>query len=226
MIKNTKNELISDQDYLLTQRLIWHYVDGLITLPEMLELLPTDMNLAKMVLISRNNVTDKNLDKDFVTMVVNYYYKRLNEYKNCFEQKSFEKLLTVKELFFLTDSIEIEKLLTAKTVDFSDEFRKSISPLKEELKPLFAEKALGNFPNRIVIKLKQYNELFNREKYLKYKPGYVALNGENHYVTQEMIDYAEKILAENNLFPAKNPTEKFIFSLCKKQAEANSEPNT
>jgi len=225
MNKETVKNQMSHDDWMYALSLIEHYVNGKLTFNEMLDVLPAELNLASLIKIAKKGFYDDSIAPKFATMIIDHYYSRLNEYKSRYEQSSFEKLLTVKEVFFLTDYIEITKLVEGKTINLYNELLDALQPLKKHIYPILIKKVCGNYRNKICMMIKPYDSLFNKERYLSETPGYISPEGNISYVTEDMINIAEDILSQNELFPAKMPTEKFIFSLCKNKALENEEPS-
>jgi len=216
-------ENITNDDYIYTRNLIDAYVNGLITFPELLDVVPATVNLASLLHISKVGFHDKSIYVKLATMLINHYHSRLSEVKNFGNEKQFKKLLTVKEVFFLTDTEHIERLLEGKEVSLGDEFRKSFTPYHEKLLPLLREKVLGTSRTKIDIMLQPYNELFNKEKYLKCPSGYLSPTGNEYYVDEKLVDYAETLASEQELFPVKLAFERLLFETLKKQVLESEE---
>ena len=224
MKKYQLNKRISIDDYNYGLNLVKHYVDGNLTFLEMLAVLPTSLDLATLISIAHEGFSDKTISEQFAKMVINYYYDRLNEVKNFREEIYFKKLLTPQEVFFLLDYSKLQKLIDGKEISIVEEFKKAFLPVKEAVHPLLKEKVFGNSKNQITRNLGFYNRLFSRDLYYKYTPAVILSNGDIVYVTDDIIDIVEKFQQENNLFPARQPTEQFISEVCKKQHEKDVQP--
>lgn len=218
MNKHTMNEPLSYDDTIYTRNLLEDFANNILTFDQLLEVAPSELNLAKLFVIVKNSfITEKR--KTITQKIINYYHNRLSEVKNYTDETTFKKLLTVKEVLFLTDSTEIQKMLDGKEIDLAEEIRNALNPVKQINYDFLMKKVFGNHKSKLVIMIEPYNCLFNREKYLKYTPGYMSPEGEISYVTDSMIDEVEKMQAELEIFPARIPTEKYLFNMCKTQAQ-------
>lgn len=218
-------ENITNDDYVYTKNLIDAYINGLITFPEFLEVAPTTINLKSTLYVARNGFSDKSVFTKCANMLINYYYNRLSEVKNFHEEKYFKKLLTVKEVFFLTNFEQIEKLTEGKEINLGEEVRSAFFKYRNELQPIYYDKVGGNAKNKLGIMISAYNSLFIKEKYLENPSGYMMPNGEIAYVKEQFVDDVEKKASNLELFPARKPIERFIFEAYKKHLLENQEPS-
>lgn len=222
MNKYTMNKPLSIDDVHYTKSVLLDYVKGDLTFEQLLEVLPAEVNLAKlMVLLSEQH--DDKLTINASELIINHYYNRLKEVKNYNEEKYLKKLLTTKEVFFLTDHLELQKLVDGKDIDIAEEVRVAFNPVRDKIQDLLKAKVLGSSSTKLVFMVKPYSAIFIRNKYLKQTPGIVSSSGEIKYVSNEMINQAEQFLTENDLFPARVPTEKYLFKLCREQLDKEEE---
>ncbi len=217
MNRFTMNEALPYDDVQYTKSFLREFACDNLTFEQLLEIVPSSINLANLMVLINKAFNDEQVKK-ICTKIVNHYYNRLNQVDNFSDENLLNKFLTVKEVLFLTDHIEIEKILEGKEIDFAEEIRWAFKPVREKCNSLITNKVIGNSRSKSVIKIAHYNSIFNKEKYLKNPTGYVSPEGNISYVTEKIVDDAETILSENNLFPARFLVERYLFETCKKQA--------
>lgn len=222
MNKHTMNEPLSIDDVHYTKSIILDYVQGYLTFDQLLEVIPADVNLAKLMVMLKELRNDE-LTKKVSELIINHYYNRLKEVKNFTEEKYLKKLLTAKEVFFITDADVVEKIVEGTPVDLAEEFRVAFNPVREKIQSLMAQKVLGSSKTKIALMIKPYDSIFVRDKFLKSTPGIMSASGEITYVDNNMIDKAEQFLTDYELYPARMPTEKYLFELCRREANKNVE---
>jgi len=208
------NEIEID-DYNYALELIEYYANDKLSFDEFLDVLPTTINLKSSIEIVYDRFYDKTICKNYATKIINHYHSRLMETNYFQSEDFFSKLLTIKEIFFLTNVEQLEKLVTGKEINLGQEIREAFEPIKKEIPELMQKKVLGNSRSKLAILIKPYNSIFNEQQFLKYKPAIYSKNENITYISHEMVHNAEMFLAHNELFPAKLPTEKQIFKICK-----------
>ena len=122
MNKYTMNEPLSIDDVHYTKSILLDYVQGDLTFNQLLDVMPADVNLAKLMIMLKNQQNDE-LTKKVSELIINHYHNRLKEVKNFTEEKYMKKLLTAREVFFITDADVVEKIVEGKPVDLAEEFR-------------------------------------------------------------------------------------------------------
>lgn len=222
MNKYTMYEPLSYDDVVYTRSVLKEFMFNYITFQDFLEVAPAELNLAKLIVLAKNILDEESCIK-LAELVINHYYSRLKEVKNYTEEKFLKKLLTTKEVFFLTDADGIERIIEDSNFDLAEEIRVAFNPIRDKIQPLLKSKVLGNSCFKLVTMIKPYNSIFNREKFLRNTPGIISPDGKISYVTDAMIDKAENFQSENELFPARVPTEKYLFNLCRKESSEDSE---
>ena len=218
-------ENITNDDYIYTKNLIDAYVNGLISFPEFLEVAPSPLNLKSTLKIAKDGFNDKTIFTKLANMLINYYYNRLSEVKNFHEEKYFKKLLTVKEVLFLTDSDKIEKLVEGKEINLGEEIRSAFFKYKNELHPIYSDKVGGNAKCKLGVMISPYNSLFVKEKYLNNPSGLILQDGKISYVEEKFVDEVEALASNLELFPSRRPLECFVFETYKKNVLENQEPS-
>lgn len=218
MNKYTMYEPLSDDDAHYTKWLLNDFLTEDFDFLQFLEAAPAELNLAKLNVLLKYDCSD-NVIKAVSEKIINHYHSRLTEVKNFTEDKYFQKLLTPKEVFFLTDSEVVQQIVDSKIVDLAEEIRVAYSPLRDAIRPILTEKVLGTTKDKVIHMIKVYNSMFKRDRYLKNTPGIILDSGEIAYVSNQMIDTVENLCCEHDLFPAKIPTEKYLYNLCREQSE-------
>ena len=163
-------------------------------------------NLKKLIAFSAKLNEDKpGVLNAFLKQVARYYKSRLDQCQGNLTEEDLKKMLTEKEVAFLSADGENEKeyefVYYGEELTLDALFLKRMAHLRSQDPKFFHEVVGGKNPKTITHQLKKYSYRFHKKKYLKEK-NELLINGTLQEVTSDDVDNAIAFARKHKLYPS------------------------
>ena len=132
--------------------------------------------------------------------VLSYYSDRVNSYDDSLDPENIKKMLTFKEISFITSAEALNSMKHGKPVNPSQLLRQTLTPFGKQLKSITIHKMFNNDGKCLGSKLKSYDNYFSKRGYLSQNPHQILPDGSTVPVTGNIIDMSDCFARQHNLF--------------------------